>query len=186
MDGPDDVFVCPECSYPMSAMGTAFRAPKQSNIKQWQKVKLLIGAGFNFTRYSGPMPQQLEDVPAFLEKHRQMQLTPGERLLEKLQQEPKKPKAPGLKLWETRSKQPWRIQSFLNPDGRRCFTLGGWELSKWSTVLIKINGKWQQGIFKWTTDDGENNGPYVEMGTLVDTAKERVFITPSTLLRWPN
>jgi DNA-directed RNA polymerase subunit RPC12/RpoP len=40
--------VCPQCSGPMYETGSAFKAPKASDIKSWQKLKPLFENGHKF------------------------------------------------------------------------------------------------------------------------------------------
>src|SRR4051794_33480717 len=62
--------VCPQCRRPMHCVGWDFKAPKQSDVKQWKKVELLIAHGFGW--YScgcngpGLLPQDLRELDDFL------------------------------------------------------------------------------------------------------------------------
>jgi hypothetical protein len=80
----NDQPVCPECRQPMHHMGHEFKAPKQSNKKQWEKVKQLFFAGFTHHSCgcggSGAYPQQLREIPEFIRQHRRQ--TVGQKLLE--------------------------------------------------------------------------------------------------------
>jgi hypothetical protein len=61
--------LCPQCRAPMANMGLDFRAPKQSDHKQWRKVELLYLNNVTFHNCGcgvGRRPQSLHDVPAFL------------------------------------------------------------------------------------------------------------------------
>jgi hypothetical protein len=75
---------CPECKKPMQQMGRDFKAPKQNNIKQWEKVRQLANAGFRYFSCGcdgpGTRPRHLREVPEFLHQNRQM--SEGQRLLE--------------------------------------------------------------------------------------------------------
>jgi hypothetical protein len=172
--------VCPECAKPMSYMGTAFRAPKQSNLDQWKKAELLIEAGFDFTRNGGPKPRTLKDVPAFLEAHRLARRSPGERLLDDL-----KAQESGQETPVTRAKNQGRVKR-LKLEGRPRFELLGRELTSWSTVLINVNGQWQEGIFRFTGDGGKTVEPHVEVKVATGTSGRRIFVTKQTVLRWPD
>jgi hypothetical protein len=172
--------VCPECSQPMTMMGTAFRAPKQSNIKQWEKARLLIEAGFRFNKDGGPKPRTLKDVPAFLETHRLAKRSLGERLLDDL-----KARDSGLETPVTRAKSQGRIKR-LNLEGRPRFELLGRELTSWSRVLINVDGQWQEGTFRFTGDGGKTVEPHVEVKVASGTSGRRIFITKQTVLRWPD
>ena len=172
--------LCPECSQPMTMMGTAFRAPKQSNIKQWEKARLLIEAGFRFNKDGGPKPRTLKDVPAFLEAHRLERRSPGERLLDDL-----KARESGLETPVTRAKSQGRVKR-LNLEGRPQFELLGRELTGWSRVLINVNGQWREGTFRFTGDGLKAVEPYVEVDECADISGRYVFITKQTVLRWPD
>ncbi len=75
---------CPQCKKPMHHMGHDFKAPKQSNLKQWEKVRQLAMAGFVYTSCGcggpGERPRHLREVPEFLHQHQR--LSEGQRLLE--------------------------------------------------------------------------------------------------------
>ena len=58
--------VCPECRAPMHPVGRYFKPPKQSNLKQWEKVRRLLAAGVNFSGYEGRLPKRLSEVDAYL------------------------------------------------------------------------------------------------------------------------
>lgn len=63
-------FLCPECKQPMHSMGLDFKAPKQHDIRQWRKVKLLFENGFAYGSCGcgpGTRPKQLSEVKPFLE-----------------------------------------------------------------------------------------------------------------------
>jgi hypothetical protein len=67
----------------MVDLGLDFKAPKQSDVRQWKKVQRLHEHGFSFHSCGccgpGLRPQELRDVDAFL--HDQLPLSEGERLL---------------------------------------------------------------------------------------------------------
>lgn len=77
---------CPQCGKNMADMGFDFKAPKQGDLKQWEKVRLLYEHGFNF--YScgccgpGYRPKELREVSEFLESSQS--LSEGEILLSKI------------------------------------------------------------------------------------------------------
>lgn len=55
-------------------MGRSFKAPRHSDAKQWEKVRLLWENGFRFFSYRSdpeaePLPQQLKDVPGFVARN---------------------------------------------------------------------------------------------------------------------
>jgi hypothetical protein len=171
---------CPECAKPMSYMGTAFRAPKQSNVNQWKKAELLIAAGFHFTKDGGPKPRTLKDVPAFLEAHRLAKRSFGERLLDDLKARESGPETP-----VTRAKLQGRVKR-LNLEGRPRFELLGRELTSWARVLINVNGQWHEGTFRFTGDGGKTVEPHVEVKVATGTSGRRIFVSLQTVLRWPD
>ena len=75
---------CPECRRPMVAMGLDFKAPRQSNWKQWRKVEILTrhGIRFNSCGCGGPgyRPRTLAEVRPFLASRPRP--SPGETLLD--------------------------------------------------------------------------------------------------------
>ena len=173
-----DRSLCPECSQPMAFMGTAFRAPKQSNLDQWKKAELLIAAGFRFNKDGGPKPRTLKDVPAFLEAHRLARRSLGERLLDDL-----KTRDAGVENPVTRAKFQGRVKR-LKLEGRPRFELLGRELSSWSRVLINVDGQWQEGTFRFVGDGLKIVEPHVEVNVPTGTSAKRIFVTKQTVLRW--
>ncbi len=59
--------VCPQCGERMYRAGTAFKAPKKEDTKQWDKVKLLITNGFIFYKNIGVPLKTPREAIAFLE-----------------------------------------------------------------------------------------------------------------------
>jgi hypothetical protein len=161
-------------------MGTAFRAPKQSNVDQWKKAELLIAAGFYFTKDGGPKPRSLKDVPAFLEAHRLARRSPGERLLDDL-----KARESGLETPVTRAKSQGRVKR-LKLEGRPSFELAGRALRSWSRVLVKVGARWREGTFRYTGDGGKMVEPHVMVDTAAGMVGHRVFVNEQTVLRWPD
>ncbi len=174
--GADHVIVCPECSKPMVFTGSAFRAPKQDNVDQWKKAELLIAAGFLFTPGSGPKPRMLKDVPAFLEAHRRAKRSPGERLLEQIEQQ-----VSGASTAIARARQQGRVKR-LNLEGKPRFELAGRELESGSRVLLNVDGQWRSGTFRFKSDGLKIVAPHV----VLDERGQRVFIEENTVLRWPD
>lgn len=78
---------CPQCGKLMNNMGRDFKAPKQSDVKQWTKVEILFQNGFTYHSCGcggpGYRPAKLNEVNEFLEKNRTFR-TEGEQLLNKL------------------------------------------------------------------------------------------------------
>lgn len=58
----------------MADMGSDFKAPKKSDIKQWKKVRLLFEQGFTFHSCGccgpGYRPAELREVYSFIESNR--------------------------------------------------------------------------------------------------------------------
>ena len=64
---------CPSCGGPIYFMGVHFKAPKKTDKQQWQKVELLIRAGFDFQTKEnpwGPYPKNLRETPMFIERNK--------------------------------------------------------------------------------------------------------------------
>lgn len=71
-------------------MGTAFKAPKQHQIKQWQKVALLVQSGFRFHPNYACVPATIRDVSEFIAKRASSEKSTGAKLLERIpRQKPK-------------------------------------------------------------------------------------------------
>jgi len=53
--------VCPQCTKPMCETGSAFKAPKSTDIKAWQKLKPLFNSGYKFNPdFGNPFNEQEE------------------------------------------------------------------------------------------------------------------------------
>jgi len=52
--------VCPQCATPMYETGSAFKAPKATDIKAWAKLKPLFESGYRFAPDFG---SPFEEVP---------------------------------------------------------------------------------------------------------------------------
>ncbi|MBW5466874.1 hypothetical protein GPJ61_03155 [Brevibacillus formosus] len=78
---------CPQCGEGMKDMGYDFKAPKQTDVKQWKKVEILYEHGFTYHSCGcggpGYRPTQLQEVNEFLEKNKRFN-TEGEKLLNRL------------------------------------------------------------------------------------------------------
>ena len=70
-EGPEPV--CPQCANPLHEMGRAFKAPKKSDMEQWQKVEALWQAGFRFwpswLTHAEPLPDHLRNVEDFIKRN---------------------------------------------------------------------------------------------------------------------
>lgn len=77
---------CPQCRRSMYSMGLDFKAPKQSDLKQWKKVQMLFEHGFAFHSCGcggpGPRPAKLRDVKPFIADN--LPKSEGKKLLEKI------------------------------------------------------------------------------------------------------
>ena len=67
-----DSLTCPHCGSAAVRLSHKFKAPRQSDIEQWQKVEALVAAGFRFGSAGNyePYPEKLRDVEAFVRRHR--------------------------------------------------------------------------------------------------------------------
>jgi hypothetical protein len=55
--------ICPQCSQHLYETGVAFKAPKQTDLKQWSKIAALLRTGYRFNPNFGspiekPAPQK--------------------------------------------------------------------------------------------------------------------------------
>jgi len=71
---PDRSADCPQCGSTLCEMGRSFKAPRKSDVEQWEKVRLLWFAGFRFSSYRShpeaePMPKRLRDVADFIRRN---------------------------------------------------------------------------------------------------------------------
>jgi predicted RNA-binding Zn-ribbon protein involved in translation (DUF1610 family) len=73
---------CLKCGSKMWFTGTAFKAPRQENVKQWSKAKLLIKNDILFYPDAGYRPKVLREVAPFLKT--KVPKTDGEQLLSKI------------------------------------------------------------------------------------------------------
>jgi hypothetical protein len=71
----------------MANMGHDFKAPKQSDVKQWKKVEWLYNRGFAYHSCGcggpGYRPTKLNQVEEFFATH--LERSEGEKLLNRLQ-----------------------------------------------------------------------------------------------------
>lgn len=69
-DNQNRKYKCPQCGEIMKDMGHDFKAPKQSNIKQWAKVEILFNNGFTYHSCGcggpGYRPTKLSEVADFI------------------------------------------------------------------------------------------------------------------------
>ena len=61
---------CLRCGAELWFTGTAFRAPRQEDIKQWRKAEMLIRSGMVFSPNSGALPETLREAIPFLMSRR--------------------------------------------------------------------------------------------------------------------
>ena len=157
-------YPCPNCTQPLTMMGTAFRAPRRADQSQWSKVEQLARAGVLFYRNSGPRPKTLNEVPAFLKAKAKENLLPG-RIAQST--------TLASRYREGRLKR-------QNVEGNPVFTLAGRELRPWMRVLVREGNNWLKGTFRSTGDGGKAVEPHVAVGS------KKVFICVQTMLRWPG
>ena len=70
---------CPDCNAPMRRIGRYFKPPRLADVRQWEKVRLLLAHGIDFNGHQGRPPARLSEVADFLE--RRAPRSEGERLL---------------------------------------------------------------------------------------------------------
>lgn len=67
---------CPQCGQAMTNLGKDFKAPRQTDVKQWQKVQELYANGYSFGSCGccgpGPRPATLQDVKPFLAEQKRL------------------------------------------------------------------------------------------------------------------
>ena len=84
--GEPRVVLCPQCRKPMADMGLDFKAPPHDDVRQWEKVRLLVENGYNFHSCGccgpGYRPALLKEVRDFVESQRSV--SEGEALLRKI------------------------------------------------------------------------------------------------------
>jgi hypothetical protein len=57
-------FNCPECGSAMYEAGSAFKAPKEKDIKAWEKLKPFFESGYRFHNDMGsPFREKIETKP---------------------------------------------------------------------------------------------------------------------------
>lgn len=75
-------------------MGRQFKAPKQSDVKQWRKVEFLVRKGITFHTQRNykfrNMPKVLREVVPFVQRVKRGEMSEGEKLLDKIAQRRKK------------------------------------------------------------------------------------------------
>jgi hypothetical protein len=70
------VVPCPQCGQAMTNLGKDFKAPRQGDVRQWQKVQELYANGYSFDSCgcSGPEPRPatLQEVKPFLAEQKRL------------------------------------------------------------------------------------------------------------------
>ena len=61
---------CPECGGDSFNCGRHFKAPKQADVRQWEKIKYLLEHGFRFQKIGVPYPETLKEAKEFVIKYR--------------------------------------------------------------------------------------------------------------------
>lgn len=77
-DGVPFELKCPECAGPSYNFGRHFKAPKNSDTRQWKKVKFLFDHGFRFQKIrigSGdkdtvPYPETMDQAKEFVVEYK--------------------------------------------------------------------------------------------------------------------
>lgn len=171
--------LCPQCRQPMTNMGTDFKAPRQDDQEQWQKVRALAEAGvlffpFNGDELPGERPATLAEVPDFLRRIRPP--TQGQWLLERDRSQPGSPPREGR----------------LEQHGSfpvQTFSLLGKPLESGTELEMFGAGTWRPVQF---ISQGNGGVPIPQPYVLPRTASmvfwngTRTFVTPHHRLRWPQ
>lgn len=96
---------CPQCGAPMENMGKDFKPPRQTDVKQWQKVQRLLVHGYRFHSCGccgpGPRPANLRDVDPFL---REQEALKADRVRQQ------RIEARAMELSQTRNKKAKRLR----------------------------------------------------------------------------
>ena len=78
-------YACPQCGKSMCEMGHQFKAPAQTDVKQWRKVEALVRGGVTFHSQRlfslRNMPKVLRQVAPFVRRVRTSKMSDGARLL---------------------------------------------------------------------------------------------------------
>ena len=68
---------CAECGGPTHNLGRHFKAPRKSDLRQWEKIRFLLAHGFRFQKIrvnsqdeSVPYPETLDEAKEFVVKYR--------------------------------------------------------------------------------------------------------------------
>ena len=77
---------CPNCGNVSYNLGRHFKAPKQSDKKQWDKIRFLVSHGFRFQKIrphrdnndSVPYPIDLAGAREFVERYKEFSLNIGD------------------------------------------------------------------------------------------------------------
>ena len=84
--------ICPQCGGTLHELGKNFKAPRRTDLKQWEKVERLWQHGVTFQPGEHDLtrpPKRLNEVDAFLEAHDR----------EKLQREQERKLCSSRKAW---------------------------------------------------------------------------------------
>jgi hypothetical protein len=77
---------CPQCRKEMCEMGRQFKAPAQTDTKQWRKVEALVRGGITFhsklLHRLRNMPKVVREVAPFVRRVRRDEMSDGQLLLD--------------------------------------------------------------------------------------------------------
>ena len=73
-----DQLSCPECGRSAYNLGRHFKAPRKTDLRQWEKIRFLLAHGFRFQKIrtgpkgqdTVPYPETLEEAKEFVVKYR--------------------------------------------------------------------------------------------------------------------
>jgi len=74
---------CPNCHSTAYNFGRHFKAPKKSNLKQWEKIRFLFQNGFHFQKIyingdlnnSVSYPETLQEAKEFVNKYKEQAIS---------------------------------------------------------------------------------------------------------------
>lgn len=165
--------LCPQCRWPMTNMGTDFKAPPQKDTGQWRKVEALAEAGVRFfpsppDGLPGERPVTLAEVPAFLNRIRPP--TAAQRLLAGRPQRSRAPREGKL--------------SVQGQAPHQTFFLFGDSLTQGQHLEVWHSGIWQPArLWGW---NGAGGPSHLVLLDEQGQSTGQLPLDPTLRLRWPQ